>query len=472
MQRRLLMWFQQRALVPVRPRATSLWILALVSFTLLHLAPGTAWSQDSHYWTEQYGNRARLLGGAFIGGGSDISVVYYNPGALALMETPEILLAGNVFQVQNVAVQPPIPESEKTNRYTMDMTPSLFAGQLKNKVAGGRLAFSMLTRTRSDFRLEGQTSVLGGDFVIPDTSFAANNTLLENKVGDFWMGATWSRRLGARAGFGISTYFANRTQTARIQNTVTLLGKDQRAAVSSQVRDFTFFNLRLLWKMGLAINLEKWQLGFTVTTPGLPLVGNGTSTVDASAVAPDDPAGNPKTFVAVDRQKVSSEFRSPLSVGVGASRAFGATGIYLAVEWFQRIDTYTILDTEPFQSQSSGETLSSDVTHRLKSVTNFSIGVEHRLSRGRRLYGSVWTDFNAREEESVASTTPFDLYHFGGGYSFAVDRSDITLGGVFAFGSSDTKIGGGLDLVVRDSVSASFVRATFIVGFSFVFAEG
>ena len=33
-------------------------------------------------------------------------------------------------------------------------------------------------------------------------------------------------------------------------------------------------------------------------------------------------------------------------------------------------------------------------TEQFRSVTNVSIGVEQRLSRGRRLYGSFWTDCN------------------------------------------------------------------------------
>ena len=49
--------------------------------------------QDSHYWTNQFGNRARLLGGAVIGSTDDLSAVYYNPGGLALVEKSEILLA-------------------------------------------------------------------------------------------------------------------------------------------------------------------------------------------------------------------------------------------------------------------------------------------------------------------------------------------------------------------------------------------
>ncbi|HJN91846.1 MAG TPA: long-chain fatty acid transport protein, partial [Dehalococcoidia bacterium] len=46
-------------------------------------APDTAAAQDSNYWTIQYGNRARLLGGSAVGSASDLSAVYYNPGRLA-----------------------------------------------------------------------------------------------------------------------------------------------------------------------------------------------------------------------------------------------------------------------------------------------------------------------------------------------------------------------------------------------------
>jgi flavin-dependent dehydrogenase len=146
----------------------------------------------------------------------------------------------------------------------------------------------------------------------------------------------------------------------------------------------------------------------------------------------------------------------------------------LSGEWFQSIGPYEVLDTEPFQSQSSGVTLISDVIHELESITNFAIGIEHALDAGRRVYGSFWTDLNAAKEDSVAnvSGSPFDLYHFGGGYSFPVGRSDVTLGAVVAIGSAETT----LDLKPPDFESGrldtSYMRVTFILGFNFALATG
>ena len=68
--------------------------------TVLLAAPAVA--QDSQWWTNQYGNRARLLGGAVIGSSRDLSAVYYNPGGLAVVDEPDALLTGYVFELDNI----------------------------------------------------------------------------------------------------------------------------------------------------------------------------------------------------------------------------------------------------------------------------------------------------------------------------------------------------------------------------------
>ncbi len=43
-------------------------------------------SQDYHYWSEQYGAESNLMGGAVIAGVQDNSAVFYNPGAVGFIE--------------------------------------------------------------------------------------------------------------------------------------------------------------------------------------------------------------------------------------------------------------------------------------------------------------------------------------------------------------------------------------------------
>ena len=62
-------------------------------------------AQDTHYWNNQYGPRAMLLGGIIIGSVSDMSATYYNPGALGYIAEPELILSANVYQNSALTVK-------------------------------------------------------------------------------------------------------------------------------------------------------------------------------------------------------------------------------------------------------------------------------------------------------------------------------------------------------------------------------
>src|SRR5262249_55251493 len=87
---------------PMRLRFAKRLSIAPLVCTLLFAAPARA--QDANYWSIALGTRAQLLGGVVIGSPGDISSVYYNPGALALTQSAELLLAGSAYAYQRVAV--------------------------------------------------------------------------------------------------------------------------------------------------------------------------------------------------------------------------------------------------------------------------------------------------------------------------------------------------------------------------------
>lgn len=114
----------------------------------------------------------------------------------------------------------PSYECGSFDRYTFDLTLSLFAGHLKNEVAGS--ACVLLSDSHDIGLSTGQTAA-AGDVIeeLPDVSFANNSTFIESRV--YWIGPTWPRALAQRVGLGVSTLFATRSQNARIQNSSTLL---------------------------------------------------------------------------------------------------------------------------------------------------------------------------------------------------------------------------------------------------------
>ena len=78
-------------------RGTVSWLVVMPLVGSI-LSSHPARGQDSHYWSEQYGTRAALLGGPMIGSVRDLSATYYNPGATALHGDSRFLLSARAYR--------------------------------------------------------------------------------------------------------------------------------------------------------------------------------------------------------------------------------------------------------------------------------------------------------------------------------------------------------------------------------------
>jgi hypothetical protein len=269
-------------------------------------------------------------------------------------------------------------------------------------------------------------------------------------------------------------FLAYRSQRARLQSTSQALAADNRAAVINQTREFDYWHWRALWKIGLATYFQKWRVGITVTTPSVGIGGTGDVTYDDTFVGQAvDEQGNPLTFIAVNKQKVDSNYKSPISVGFGAARRFGKTRVHIAAEWFNEASQFAILDTEPFQAQSTGELIDTDLTRELNHVFNVAVGVEHDLNERLYGYGGFRTDFSGlgRESSGNDAVTLLDIYHMSGGATIRIRDSEFTAGGVFSFGSAPIArelVIPGLPDLTREA-TVSYFRFLAILGFSFDF---
>jgi hypothetical protein len=429
-------------------------------------------AQDSHYWSNQFGNRARLLGGAVIGSADDLSSLYYNPGSLALVDRSAILMSGSVFEVTNIKVKNTVADKDDSF-WTGRLSPSLFAGEIgSNERGDSRIAYSFLTRESGKLRIDSLATTQG-DFS-PELSFLGADFRLDNEVNEYWFGGTYARPVGEDAGLGVSMFFAYRSQRGRAESTAQALATGNRAAVMNQVRDFSYWHWRVLWKIGLATYFQKWRLGITVTTPSIGLGGRGKVFYDDTFVgqAVDD-QGNPLTYLALDRQEVGSNFKSPVSIGFGAARSFGATRIHLSAEWFNETAPYEVLQTEPFRAQSSGELIATDLVREFDHVVNFAVGVEQDISERVHGYGGFRTDFSGlgRDSSGNDAVTLLDIYHMSGGATLMVSDSEFTFGGVFSFGSAPVA----KELVIPEELEFTreadvrYFRFLAILGFSFDF---
>lgn len=447
--------------------------LTTVVVVLIASVATGAFAQDAHYWTEQFGNRARLLGGAVVGSARDLSATYYNPGGLALVSTAEILLAGNVFTY--TLYEATRPNDDTLPSSSLMLSPSLFAGEIPREVVGNhRIAYSFLNRQNANFRLQGRGSTTGEAIDFPGIELIADNVQAEQSLSENWLGVTWSYKAAERVGLGVTTYFVTRSQSVQFLKFAQALGENNRAGAAIQNRQFTYNNYGLLWKIGLATQTEGWDLGVTVTTPRVSFAGSGATGFDSTVVGQDiDENGNAITEVATNTQGgLSSDFKSPFSIAVGGAYRFGSAKLHITGEWFAAVDEFVLLPSEPFIAQSSGRTIETAVTRALTDVFNIAIGVDNEFSDKLAVYGSFRTDRSAFDKRSDAAVPigDWDLYHVAGGATFTFGRSELTAGAIVSYGDSTTgrvfqPVEGDMD----DAIKVDYFRVSFLIGFNFSF---
>lgn len=412
----------------------------VAAFLSLALAP-SVWPQDSHYWTNQYGTRATLLGGAVIGSVLDLSGTYYNPGGLSLLEDPETLMATKVFQYPVVTLVGEGVDFVPLHSRDPGPAPSLVAGTVRIRGLRNHW-FGYSYVSRQEVRLGLSVSSTGSRDVLPDVPGPedyATQFRLDEKLTERWLGLTWSTRMGKGIGVGVSQYFAIRTHRTSVEQTIEALTAAGRTGTALDARQYQYRHVRVLWKMGLACDFDPISLGLTLTTPSLSLVGFGSTGLNSAVAALDvDGDGVSDDYLAADfRNHLRPRFRSPFSLAAGMSVNFRKVRLYSSLEWFAGQAPFTVLDAEEFVAQSTGETLSTDVRHEVAPVLNLGVGLEWSYSHRFKGYASFTTDYSAKRAgtETNLSLTDWDIHHIVTGAEFSIKSWQLTAGLGVSFGA-------------------------------------
>ncbi|RKY97926.1 MAG: hypothetical protein DRQ13_04100 [Ignavibacteriae bacterium] len=400
-------------------------------------------SQDSHYWNIQYGTRSTLLGGAVIGSVSDLSATYYNPGAVALFKDPGFILSARVYQIETITVEDAAGLGKELGYSTVVPSPSFVAFDLKFDFLGeARLALSILTRQKMDF--EFQTRLIDSLDIIessPGKENFAGGISIQREFNEVWAGITYASKLNDLIGFGLTGYIAYRSQRSTNETIIQILPSEGDIASYTDLRNYRYTNMRTLLKFGIGFNFQPLTLGLTVTTPSLNIGGSGSVGTHffLNGIDRDGDGINDNEFDSNFQDEIASEYNSSWAVGFGGGYKIGKFKFHASVEWFDAIEQFFVLDTEPFESQGSGETLTNDLTHELKSITNYGFGVDYFSSESLIISGSFVTDFSARipDTETNLTVSTWNIYHISGGTTFKVGNSDLTLGLEYAFGSKE-----------------------------------
>jgi hypothetical protein len=439
--------------------------------------PGPLLAQDAHHWTEQFGARGDLLGGLIVGAVDDPSAAFYNPGALGLVDQPAFLITANGFQHTWITLSGVATEPDLHSR-RLDVSPDFIAGNLPLGWFGkSSLSYSAFTRNRLRTRLAGRLvdprAVVDTD---PDSVGGVQEAVLDHRVTETWVGLSWAYPVAPHVGVGITHFLSIRSQSTELNRVLESFSQLPELRGSFQSQDFEYTAWRLLWKAGIKAEVGKWGLGGAVTTPALRLSGSGESASNGTTFEHTPSGSEQEPRLAASSQKeLRASWKTPWSLSAGVSYSLTGGAVHVTAEWFGSVETYDVVETQAFRSQTQGDTLRIPLQGELRSVFNAGAGAEYAFSEAVTGYGSLRTDFSAAPpgDRQTVSVATWDLYHLTLGAGLHFRSFDLTLGTALAYGQdtiphegvADGDTGGGGVIAPIPDGSISFFRVKLLLGF-------
>lgn len=458
---------------------------------VLTLTSASVIGQSAHYWTESFGTRSMLLNGVVVGSVEDLGAVYYNPARLSQFESPAFVISGQVYELNSITIKNGLGDGLDLKESEFSGGPSLVSGTFKlNFLEGHHFAYAFLSRSRSNNSFSFSVDEFG-DYVkaFPGDEYFSGEITSNNKRNDEWMGLSWSYPISDNLSVGATGFYSNFERSSQIRIQLQAYSLDSaQTGMYIENRAYSYNSQSMLGKIGVSWAKENYSLGLTVTTPKLQGKGLGNTKYE-TFLAGIDTTGNGITddiYIINNQLDLDITHKSPWSIAVGAGIKLGKRSLlHISSEWFSAIPNYTILQSDEFIGQSTGETLQIVVKDDLISTINYGLGLEVFINTNLSLFGSFATDFAPVEGDTrrlseftgVINDNTFkaDIFHLGFGVDIKTKFADLTIGATYASSKEDIKrtftIDDGQDPVTSDA-QILYSRWRFLLGFEFHFLEG
>lgn len=424
-------------------------------------------AQENHYWTQQYGGRSALMGGAAVAGANDNSAIFYNPSLLPLIEKKELSVSANVYKAEFFTLENGAGKGLGLISNQYDTYPQMISGIVffkKNKKL--RAGYTLLTRhnshTRFNVRHVFSTNVIDSEPGLEDYVGAFE---YNNQVNEQWGGGTLGYKLSDNFSIGISQFIAYRFQSYVSNSYVRVFPQSQAyIAASDDAMSFSYNDVRAITKLGFARhNLKKpWKYGLAITLPSLPIYGIANVQREETITNIEYAMpGNPYyvSHSITDRQtNLRSKYTSPLSVAFGVEYHSEKARYAITFESFAQQKRYYIIKSDSLPLLKPDNVYVPNVGKFLwlneykNPITNVAIGFEHVLKKHLTLqmgfrtnlsYSYVLTEqqfdeYENQEQLSISNNTAtWDIFHFTLGGTLQRKTGEVSVGVDYGFSSKE-----------------------------------
>lgn len=418
---------------------------------------------QNHYWSQQYGAAATLSGGAEIAGVRDNTALFYNPGAMGLIESNKISISANVYEAQIVSLKNVAGKGIDAKSFRTLIYPQFIGGSFYvKKVPKLKIMYGTLVRNRSSLRYnttyETYTDAIAGS---PGLEYYKARLEYEFNATETWAGLGFGYRINNHLSAGISI-FGSYTNLETITSLSTgadgVFGITPYSATVNEFGSAQIDHINFITKVGMAAEFSRLRLGLSITMPSAKIWGQGNMTKTFEAHNLNNYATDttqlifkyPSLLVSDEQRGLKSQYKQPASFALGAEYKWKRVKVKFATEVFLGMSTYEVMRgiDEAFIRPANaygGQTLKDFmvVKTRVAPVVNFSIGGTFRIKNKFKVLTGFRTDFNNRMNfspeqymPSLGATTPskWHLLHFSAGASYYRGASDITIGFNYSFG--------------------------------------
>lgn len=396
-------------------------------------------AQDYHQWSEHFGARASLLGGAATAGLGDNATVFYNSAAMAFVEDPSLSISVNAYRIRMLKMEDALGEGLDLEETQFTSMPNLIAGILTfEKRPKLSLGYAVLTRrsfsSKFDFLHEADQEILP-QFAGDERWVYSYN--LNHQLMEYWAGIALSYQVSKSFSIGLSHFGIYRDQKYSNAQEISILPQDFSGLEIYQVsndQSFNYYNVKGIFKPSIALNLENFKFGLAATTPSFNMFGNGQAYREIAYVNVADISDEIGVDVQIiDRVKgFKAVHKEHGSLALGVSWKLGKKAwLHCSHETFFGGKKYFIfnVDEKPsiypdaFTEQQledlilGGQNFLS-LTEETEATTNLGIGLETKLTPRWDMYLGARTDFlynEYHEDETKVmriESSKWQLMHF------------------------------------------------------------
>lgn len=474
-------------------------LLAFAVWLFTVIVPLSA--QDSHYWSNMFGTRSSLLSGSVVAGNNSNSMVFYNPGALGLIDSSSFSINASLYQLEIVKISNSAGQNATLSNTHLGTLPLMISGLIRNR-RNARVKFGYGVYTpvdyqfSSDARLEGDYNIVDDEESPGAEEFVGQydvDTRLNETLFLLGMGYRLMDQLsvGGSIGVTIRNHIYNASVLTRTIMNVQDSTGELSVITSDEIDHMDYFQARLNGKFGISYRADNYALGFTVTTPGLTVISNGNVRADVTAINVEFRDSMRHNLVANGAQyDLPAKYKTPWSFALGFSALLNKSYLNVSVEYFTSIPVYKIIAAEQADFIQPPDLLPEVSTEEYlsvyggaRSVFNIALGYERQVRDFFSLIAGFRTNFTYYDDAlddyygATPLTTQWDIFYLTVGGRFSNARNDLMVGLQFGYGGAPVSnlvdlsaiVGQGVLEELNSDVTGRYTNIGLILGWNYIF---